>query len=255
MTSGWFSRRKTWGLLFVLLAFGAVIGYLCARQFIRCAGTSARLQHIALALHNYHGEYDCFPPQYVVDGQGKPAHSWRVLILPYLGYGDLYARYRFDEPWNGPHNRLLATEMPYEYRSPFLDSTSTVSQYVGIAGESTPWQGATPLRWEDASRSVGKTDSPDDVDSLVWFIEMANSDVHWMEPRDAPLEQALVGLSVAGAGGVQSNYPDALPVRTVLDSSGWIPVGTSRARLLRRFTLHDSEQTDGQEQPSPQDRP
>ena len=34
-------------------------------------------------------------------------HSWRVLILPYFCMGDIYNQYNFNEPWNGPKNRLL----------------------------------------------------------------------------------------------------------------------------------------------------
>lgn len=107
------------------------------------------------------------------------------------------------------------------------------------------------MRREDAWRSVGKIDSSDDLGSLVWFIEMANSDVQWMEPRDVPLEQALVGIGVPGGRGIQSNYSDALPVRTVLDCSGWVPVGTSRSVLLTIFTLRDLEETEGQKELSP----
>ena len=42
------------------------------------------LNRIALALHNYHDAYKCFPPAYVADEEGRPMHSWRVLILPYM---------------------------------------------------------------------------------------------------------------------------------------------------------------------------
>ena len=45
-----------------------------------------------------------------LDENGKPMHSWRVLILPRLDRNDLYQRYRFDEPWNGPNNSQLMNE-------------------------------------------------------------------------------------------------------------------------------------------------
>jgi hypothetical protein len=44
---------------------------------------------------------------------------------------------------------------------------------------------------------------------VVWFVEAANSDIQWMEPRDIPLVQALAGINVPG--GIKSNYPDRLP--------------------------------------------
>src|ERR1700690_1532678 len=66
------------------------------------------LKQLALAMHNYHDTYGSFPPAYIPDKNGRPMHSWRVLLLPFLEFGPLYDQYRFDEPWNGPHNRELA---------------------------------------------------------------------------------------------------------------------------------------------------
>ena len=68
------------------------------------------LHMIAVALQSYYVRYQSYPPAYVADEDGKPAHSWRVLVLPFLGpeLKQLYDRYRFDEPWNGPNNSKLA---------------------------------------------------------------------------------------------------------------------------------------------------
>jgi hypothetical protein len=51
-----------------------------------------------LALRNYHDRYGRFPPAYVADEHGRPTHSWRVLLLPWLDHRAIYDRYRFDEP-------------------------------------------------------------------------------------------------------------------------------------------------------------
>lgn len=197
------------------------------------AGTVKRLQCIALALSVYHESYDCYPPQYLTDSDGAPAHSWRVLILPFLGYGDLYDRYRFDEPWNGPHNRLLLPHMPGEYRSPFLDSDSTTTQYVGISGAHTPWQGERPLQEDDFP--------PSSVGSHIWFVEAANSDIAWMEPRDIPLEQALLGMSASPRKGIQSNYSDGLPVQLYPFGRELVPISISPNDLRHRLTIPKSD--------------
>ena len=47
----------------------------------QCANT---LKQIALAMHNYHDAWGSFPPAYIADEDGRPMHSWRVLLLPYL---------------------------------------------------------------------------------------------------------------------------------------------------------------------------
>ena len=48
------------------------------------------LKQLALAMHNYHDKYGSFPPAYIADKNGRPMHSWRVLLLPFLEFGPLY---------------------------------------------------------------------------------------------------------------------------------------------------------------------
>jgi len=75
-------------------------------------------KQIALGLHNFHDRHARFPPQRLVDEQGTPLHSWRVLILPYLGEEQLYKQFRLDEPWDSDHNMKLAGQIPAFLRSP-----------------------------------------------------------------------------------------------------------------------------------------
>jgi hypothetical protein len=49
---------------------------------------------------------------------GKPLLSWRVHLLPRLGHADLYRRFKLDEPWDGPNNKLLLDLIPAEYQPP-----------------------------------------------------------------------------------------------------------------------------------------
>jgi hypothetical protein len=220
-------QRNSWNYRFLLIASGLVLGALAlliavavpsARMEIHRARTMNNLHHIWSALHVYSGINGCYPPQYLTDAHGKPVHSWRVLVLPMMGYKDLYERYRFDEPWDGPHNKLLASEMPEEYRSPFSRPTSAITQYVAIVGKRTAWQGTTPLRGADIGPNIDGCG--------VVFVEAANSDVNWMEPRDIPIEQAMVGIDVGGGGGIRSNYPDGLPTETIWSGVRWVPSET-----------------------------
>ena len=70
------------------------------------------LKQIAMALHNYAADYQALPPAFVADATGKPMHSWRVLILPYLEQQALYAQYNLSEPWDGPNNIQLLDKVP-----------------------------------------------------------------------------------------------------------------------------------------------
>src|SRR5438067_8347058 len=94
------------------LAVWAVRAAQEARRLARSSACAEHLSQIALGLHSYHEIYGRFPPAYLADARGRPEHSWRVLILPYIEQKAVYNRYNFQEPWDGPHNRELAPLMP-----------------------------------------------------------------------------------------------------------------------------------------------
>ena len=110
-----------------LLAVITIIGFLIAtmlparsvaRETIRWRECVKNLKLIGTAIQAYHDTYHSFPPAYIPDRNGKPARSWRVLLLPFMNEQKLYAEYRFDEPWDGTHNMALASRMPKCYRCP-----------------------------------------------------------------------------------------------------------------------------------------
>ena len=158
------------------------------------------LKQIALALHSYHDDYGCLPPAVVCDAEGKPMHSWRVLILPYLARGDIYQQYAFSQPWDGPKNRLLASQIPYVYRCPSAPTAGGagcfITNYVVITGPGTLWPGCECGQLDSVRDGIGKT---------LLVAEWADSDIHWMEPRDLSLPdsgrpQRLAQKSHSGHG-------------------------------------------------------
>lgn len=74
-----------------------------------------------MAVANYRSTFGGYPPAYIADCDGRPMHSWRVLILPFLEQQNLYAAYHFDEPWDGPNNRKLAGRIGQVFRRSDLD--------------------------------------------------------------------------------------------------------------------------------------
>ena len=79
-------RNAVWiGLGLVVLAVLAYYAVQQVRQDARRNACKDNLRQIGLALSAYHEEYGSFPPAYIVDAAGRRMHSWRVLILPYLG--------------------------------------------------------------------------------------------------------------------------------------------------------------------------
>src|SRR5437867_1183897 len=106
-----------WGILLVLVAAACLavlltlpeISHGPAPPYLFCR---QNLDFIGIALRQYHELHGCLPPPYIAGEDGEPRHSWRVLLLPYLSEQPLYAAYNFDEPWDGPTNRLLASQIP-----------------------------------------------------------------------------------------------------------------------------------------------
>jgi hypothetical protein len=108
-----FSPR--WRAPFVRLVIGVVILSLLIVSLSATAQATSRISkrgqcrgqmiQIVEGLLNYEAANGKLPPAYVADANGRPMHSWRVLILPYLeGYNALYKKYNLNEPWNGPNS-------------------------------------------------------------------------------------------------------------------------------------------------------
>jgi type II secretory pathway pseudopilin PulG len=190
------------------------------------------LKQIGLALHRYHEKHGTFPPAYIADANGRPMHSWRVLILPFLGYQELYDEYRLDEPWDGPHNSQLSDRILAEFNCPGSReaklSPTTMTSYVAVVGPETAWPGDQPVSIGDISDGTANT---------LLVVEVLNSGIHWMEPRDLHTLQmastvnakAGQGISSVHLGGAHVQECDGA-VRFIMEST---PASQLRALLTR----------------------
>ncbi len=150
-----------------------------AAHRMQCANN---IKQIGLALHNYHDVFKSFPPAVTFDAAGKPMHSWRVLILPWLEEQRLYDAYDMDEPWDGPNNAQLLDQIPRTFKCPAHDSPSNSdTTYCVVIGERTlfPPQGARSLR-----------DIVDDTSNTVAVVEQSKG-IPWMAPLDPNIEDFL----------------------------------------------------------------
>lgn len=154
------------------------------------------MKQLGLAFRLYHEEHGSFPPAYLTDDSGRPAHSWRVLILPFLESQALYREYRFDEPWNGPHNAKLADKIPEVYRCPrfvedFSKSTPNskwLTNYVALAGSHTCFEGNQAITTDDITNDVSMT---------MMVAETRHHSIHWMQPFDSLPDEILAELRSA----------------------------------------------------------
>jgi hypothetical protein len=166
-------------LLIALLSYLAFKPNLSKSEIDPCL---LNLKQIALAIHDYEIKNGNLPPPYVAGSDGKPWHSWRVLILPYLDQKDLFNAYNFKEPWNGPHNIKLAQKMPAVFHCPNDADTNgkSVTSYLAVVGPDTVWPIGKPISMNDIYDGYSQT---------ILLVESANSGVNWMEPRDLSFQQ------------------------------------------------------------------
>jgi type II secretory pathway pseudopilin PulG len=142
--------------------------------------TRLRLAKIGQALQMYSQSHGSYPPAITYDAAGKPMHSWRVLILPELGYPELHARYDFTQPWDSPVNSAIGYEMPVEYASatdPTARSQNESSFYV-ITGKGSAFPDSGTTRLEDIRDGTRDT---------VLVAETPAYGFSWLEPRDIRL--------------------------------------------------------------------
>jgi prepilin-type processing-associated H-X9-DG protein len=102
----------------VALALVIVVAVVPAVREYRRKQCHEHLRSIGRALHEYEAVQRHFPAPALADRDGTPLLSWRVALLPQLGYQSLYERFHLDEPWDSPHNRALLAEMPPEFACP-----------------------------------------------------------------------------------------------------------------------------------------
>ncbi|WP_299461556.1 DUF1559 domain-containing protein [uncultured Gimesia sp.] len=165
----------------------------------------SKLLTIGKALQYWRETFDGFPPVVIRGPDGKPWHSWRVLILPYLGHVDLFNRYHFDEPWNGPNNSKLLKEIPDVYRfSSDKRFSATATHFLSIVGGETAFnpQGLTnhdPEHWMIGDYKAGvhgmKVDDFADGTHNTLLIGTASphKSVDWLKPVDVAFTPQLKG--------------------------------------------------------------
>jgi len=199
-------RQNRWivgTLVLLVMAWPVFQAFRAARQKALVGVSREKLKQLGVALHHYHDTYSCFPPAYVLGPDGKAWHSWRVLLLPFLDEQELYARYRFDEPWDGPHNRELQALRPGAYTSKLQQSSlKSVTTYLGVISRRTMWP---------ANYCVKISDVTDGTSNTIMLLENANSDVVWSEPREMREKEALALLHPAGPNRPASSLPYSIP--------------------------------------------
>jgi hypothetical protein len=161
------------------------------------------VEHIhrtSLAMLLYEIDHGTLPPAYTVDAEGNALHSWRVLLLPYLGQQALYDRIRLDEPWDSERNREFHDETVVFYQCPSAALSSGQTTYSVVVGPDMPFESADGKKLADFGPKSA---------AMILVVERAHP-ICWMDPTQGiPQGVADVGINrgVEDGGEIGSPHP------------------------------------------------
>lgn len=202
----------------LLICIGVLVGLLlpavqAAREAARRMQCSNNLKQVALAMHNYHDVYRAFPPAFTTDANGRPLHSWRTLLLPYMEQQALYSQIDLNKPWDDPVNLPFANVVVPTYSCPSarFDSPEKTGYQV-VVDPSAIFSGANSCPISTVIDGTSNT-------LLVVEVEAFNA-VPWMSPQDTDLPTFMMRGQMGGnthTGGAQAAFADG-SVKFLADS-------------------------------------
>jgi prepilin-type processing-associated H-X9-DG protein len=192
------STIVTWAIVMLILAVVAVTlsnNGVVSRPATREAQCLNNVRNLGLALLNsaMTSRGNVFPPACFADQNGRARHSWRAAVIGYLDQPLFARKYSWDQAWNGPRNSRLAQELTvWGLHCPSDPDTSSNTSYVVVVGPHTLFPGSESRGPQDIKRAGGAAET-------ILVIELPQSGVHWMQPRDLKYEDAICGRGVSGA--------------------------------------------------------
>ena len=191
-------RRALLWIISIFLLFGAVALLLAVSSFLLAMRENARrercefnLAKLYEATVEYYNANTTFPPAFTTDENGQKLHSWRVLLLPYLGEEKLFSQIKLDEPWDSDWNRQFWAKTPNVFRcastpiNNYEDDETRAKRcaYSCIIGPNTAFP--------ESGDAVDPNLIVDGLANTIMYVERKNPS-NWMDPNsDISVDQAL----------------------------------------------------------------
>jgi Protein of unknown function (DUF1559) len=228
------ARRAIMGMVTGLL--GILIGILIGSAVYRIQEQTARvassnnLKMIGLGIGSYHDAYKRFPPAALCDAAGKPLLSWRVLILPHLDEFQLYQQFKLDEPWNGPTNAKLLSQMPSFYALPGdLKAPSGYTHYRVFVGNGAAFD--KPIA---NGKGVSLRQFTDGESRTILVVE-ARDGVPWTKPDELDFDPKAPLPPLGG------RFPDGFQALMADSTYHWVGRNVSEQTLRAAITRAGGE--------------
>ena len=136
------------------------------------SSAAGKLSQLKVLLNDYFSDHGHYPSGKYLRNPGEPQHSWRLLLLPYMGEDWLnrYHRYDFSKRWDHPDNiSAMDGQVPELYR--FRDSVDDSSNFLLINSG-----GDVSGRYFYTSCVLVETNAN------IILIATEKSSAHWMAP-------------------------------------------------------------------------
>jgi Protein of unknown function (DUF1559)/Domain of unknown function (DUF4190) len=218
----------TGGVSFLLLPAIVMMGLLLpavskVREAAARISNANNLKQITLAMRDYNDAMGTFPSAAICDPKGKPLLSWRVAILPYVEQEALYSQFKLDEPWDGPNNSKLISQMPKVYALPNDATPSSGNTYYRVFvgnGAAFDWCKGTHL----------PDDFKDGTANTILIAEAATA-VPWTKPDE--LDFNPNGSLPALGGHFSSGFAVGMADAAVRQVSQTVSPQTLKAAITR----------------------
>ncbi len=226
-------------VLFAIAVLSLVVS--AVRPLMRYTANSSNLsagrknlEKIVAALRQYQADHGTLPPPYLNGADGKPAHSWRVLILPYLGHKRLYDRYDFNSPWDSTRNKMLLREMPSVYAAPTDQNalSSYETSYMVVVGKKTAFP---------RDGGVSTSQISDRHDQTILVLEIKSNGATWMEPVDLDWGK-MAFVANTGTSSPSTNHPTHFQAGFVDGVARNIPLDTGSEEVTSMLTTNGGEE-------------
>lgn len=225
---------RRWGSALLMVFLLAAVGSVLAATFLplwhrglvhQCR---SNLRQIHLALESYHDDYGSFPPAYTVDTKGRPLHSWRTLLLPYLDQTNLYQQIDLSKPWNDPANAQALETSLLVFQCPYGRMPSNHTIYLCVSGQDCCFHESIPKSISNITDGTSNT--------LIVVEVPRDRTVPWMSPLDA--DQSLIlefsdASALTHVGRIHAGLADG--------SVRFIDVNTDRSTLKALLTISGGE--------------
>ncbi|WP_428307610.1 DUF1559 domain-containing protein [Lacipirellula sp.] len=147
------------------------------------------LKFWAAGIREYASANGTLPPVTLRDPAGKPLHSWRTLVLPYLDLKGLYGKFDLRLPWDDSANAAAAQTLLEFQQCPADHQHGPATSYFAVVGPRTAWPA-------DGKRKIDEI--TDGASNTILLMEAPGRSVDWAEPRDLSFDEAVDVLTGQG---------------------------------------------------------